>query len=283
MPSTPRDTSTSRALHVRGGGDEDFTPLVERFKAEHGIHFVLAFSGGADDDSPLLRHVREQVGDSSISVDAQKVVTDLLSAAGDTFTEQLVSDILHELEGLRIAVLTGGTRWGVPRIATNVARKYGFPTIGVYPLRAFESDALADDLLDLSICVHPLVGESQWGDESPIFAKILDAAVVIGGGAGTMVEVAHLLKLNEKYASEFFKIERLEARGEYDEADALRAKLSRHKLRHILPVHGTGGTADKVSFFPGKPETMALSVPNTPLVSGHAVYQHICNILPSSV
>ncbi|MDE1919084.1 MAG: hypothetical protein KGH56_00075 [Patescibacteria group bacterium] len=239
-------------LHIGGGKETDFTPSVEAFKQERGIKFVLAFSGGSEDDNPLLietvRHTAQEFGINS--GEQPERVASIVERVKDQYVSNIVRDILLPLRGYHIAVLTGGTAWGVPRIAAQTAHELGFYTIGVYPATAARKakNMLPEGMLDLSVCVHPSIGESRWGDESAIYVKLLDAVVIIGGRAGTMVEVAHILKCNEK-------------------SDA--------RVKSILPVSGTGGTADKVSFFPGKPETMRRSVPPEVLQDGKAVFEYL--------
>jgi predicted Rossmann-fold nucleotide-binding protein len=229
---------------------EDFTPIVENFKKERGVHFVLAFSGGADDSSPLLRHVVEALKADSGELAEDNIDIDVaINNAKKSYVAGIVREVLMPLRGYRIAVLTGGTTWGVPAIATEVAKELGFPTIGVYPLAASlkSENMLPDGQLDLAVCVHPMLGTSQWGDEAAAYTKLLDAVIIIGGNAGTMVEVAHLLKQNEKNVVP----------------------------KHLIPIYGTGGTADKVSFFPGKPGTMARCLPPHPIVSGTEACEHL--------
>jgi len=228
---------TEHLIEVKGGLEEDFTSRVEAFKKDRGVHFILAFSGGADDSSPLFQHIVD-----SLKEDGTPNADALVSKAKKEYIANIVREVLLPLRGYRLAILTGGTAWGVPAVAIETAKELGFPTIGVFPLTASlkKSNMLPDGSLDLTVCVHPFVGTSQWGDESAIFTKLLDAVIIIGGGAGTMVEVAHLLKQNEKKGT----------------------------TKHLIPIYGTGGTADKVSFFPGKPETMARCVPQKPIVSG---------------
>ena len=218
---------------------------IEDFKKKHGIMFVLAFSGGADDSNPILTHIIKVNGIESenTSFDIKKVIEN----AKFDFIRNIIEDILRPLRGYQIAIQCGGTKWGVPAIAANVAKELGFKTIGVFPLTG-QKYALPENVLDLGICVHPMIGNSRWGDETPVFCKTLDSVVVIGGGAGTMVEIAHLLKMNES---------------------------SRGKIRHILPVSGTGGTADDISYFPGKPGTMVECIPSKPLFKGEEILEHL--------
>lgn len=231
-----------RVLQIRGGDLEDFTSAFEAFKQDRGIRFVLAFSGGADGRDPLTERITERLLSEfghSLDPDRRRRIVD---DAKKEYVAAIVRDVLMPLRGYRIAVLTGGTIWGVPAIATQVGRELGFATIGVYPLAAAQKkQVLPDEMIDLTVCVHPLLGPSMWGDESAAYTKLLDAVIIIGGGAGTMVEVSHLLKQNEK------------------------ASL---RIKHIIPISGTGGTADKLSFFPGRPDIMAKCLPSMPITSG---------------
>ncbi|OGG49864.1 hypothetical protein A2763_01580 [Candidatus Kaiserbacteria bacterium RIFCSPHIGHO2_01_FULL_54_36] len=228
-----------------GGNADDYTKQVQDFLHERGRAFTLAFSGGADDKSLALDAFRDSLlGDARISEEVKSDLPKLAEKAAQENIAKLVRSILEPLRGYRIAIQTGGTKWGVPDAATRVAKELGFPTIGVYPLTAKNKSALPPEMLDLSVCVHPFIGESSWGDESAIFTKLLDSVVVIGGGAGTMVEVAHLLKINERKSE---------------------------KTKWIIPVYGTGGTADKLSFFPGKPDTIAKCIPSVPIRTGKEV------------
>lgn len=228
----------TKLLEVKEAPTEDYARFVESFLADRGIHFVLGFSGSADDSSPLLRHVVEHLTDAARADEFDALIAD----AKREYVAGIVRDVLAPLRGYRIAVLTGGTAWGVPAVATEVAKSLGFTTIGVFPLAASlkQSTMLPDGLLDLAICVHPFVGGSQWGDEAAVYTKLLNALVIIGGGAGTMVEVAHLLKQNEKNIP----------------------------VKHLIPILGTGGTADVLPFFPGKPKVMAQCLSSKAITTG---------------
>ena len=108
---------------------------------------------------------------------------------------EIVEQSMNELKGLPLAILTGGTKWGLPKYATQLAKKYGLPTIGVYPTRGVKY-VLND--LDFAVEVDSRYGESEWGDETEIFAKLVDAVEVIGGGAGTLIELSHIFKINDR-------------------------------------------------------------------------------------
>jgi len=209
--------------------ESDYDHIISEFKKQYGIKKVIAFSGGSDsklngvpDDDPLQKKFEE----------FSKILE-----------ERIISDCLGKFRGYQIAILTGGTKWGVPNTSSVVAKKYGLKTIGIYPLVG-KKHALGDEILDLSMCVTPRYLESKWGDESPIFAKLLDGVVVFGGNAGTLIECAHVLKINETL------------------------KKSGESLKYIVPISGTGGVADGLPFIWAKPEIRAACMPSFRVTNG---------------
>lgn len=200
------------------------------FKHRHGLHKIIAFSGGADaelhgvaQDDPLQAQYKQCVA---------------------AIEGRLIGDAVGKFRGHRIAILTGGTKWGVPKTATVEAKKHGLKTIGIFPLTG-EKHALNEDLLDLSFCIEPAYGDSRWGDESPVFTNLLDGVIVYGGGAGTLTECAHLLKINEAI---------------------LKAGIDSPK--YIVPISGTGGVADGLPFIWAKPEVRNHCMPDHRVTSG---------------
>ncbi len=209
---------------------EDDHKAILSFLESRGIKKVIAFSGGANskldmvpDDDPLQERYRSCV---------------------TMLEERVISDAIAMFRHDPVAILTGGTRWGVPNTAVKVARQYQLPTIGVFP-EIGQKYALPDDMLDLSLCVHPMHGESRWGDESPLFASVLDASIVFGGSAGTLVECAHILKLNESLI-----------------------KHSPTRIKLIVPISGTGGVADGLPFIWSRPEVRSACIPSPQITSG---------------
>lgn len=220
--SSAKKIRTVRHFDVRSATSEDPSALVEVFKKENGIRFVLAFSGGAED-------------------------------AKKEYLSNIVRETLTPLCGYPIAILAGGTNWGVPSTALEVAKELGFATIGVFPLVAREKEyVLSDSIIDLGLCVYPIIGKSEWGDESSLFTKLLDASIIIGGGAGTMIEAAHLLKQNER-------------------KNALQ--------KHLIPIHGSGGVADKISLLSSKPEVLARCTPTHPITSGREACRYLKEVI----
>lgn len=207
---------------------EDLTPLIESFTKEYGIQRIIAFSGGSDDRP-------EGIEDDKLS-----------AALGDILRQKeahIIAQAVKRLEEYNIAILCGGTKWGVPSTIAKEARKVGLPTIGIFPL-AGKKHALDAGELDLRIQIEPEFGVSRWGDESSIYAKLLDGMIVYGGNAGTLVEVAHVLKINE-------------------------AILDRNETpKFIVPISGSGGVADGLPFIWAKSRVRAVSIPQEKVVSG---------------
>jgi predicted Rossmann-fold nucleotide-binding protein len=209
-------------MQIALSGKEDYLAILSEFMAENGLHKIIAFSGGADSEIagvPSGDQLQKQYQGLASELEARKI-----------------REALNHLKDFRIAILTGGTVWGVPNTATLEAKKLGMKTIGIYPL-AGKKYALSSDYLDVSICVEPLMGESRWGDESSIFTSLLDGVIVYGGGAGTLIECAHILKTNEALIK------------------------SGLPVKYIIPLSGTGGVADGLPFIWGKAEVRSRCMP----------------------
>lgn len=120
----------------------------------------------------------------------------------DQTNEQEISGILYEtlhnvrLQFPNIALLSGGTKGGIPEIIVKVANSLGIPCVGVFP-EACDKYVLKDEL-DFQIPVPPpILGNTTWGSETPVFADLADVYIVIGGEWGTLVEAATILKNNK--------------------------------------------------------------------------------------
>jgi predicted Rossmann-fold nucleotide-binding protein len=194
---------------------EDVTGSIRARCTEWGVTHVIAFSGGAD-ASP------------GYTEDEFKPLV-----------AQFMRDILGALVNERIAVLCGGTKWGVPKLAAETAKEFGFPVIGMYP-DCGAKHALSADFLDFAIQMGPLSAQSFWGDETPIFATLPDAAIIIGGGAGTLVEVSHMLKINESLVKD---------------------GSPRLPIR-IIPWEKSGGVAAQLRTYPMKDAVRAQALPS---------------------
>jgi len=183
--------------------------LVAGFKAEKGAQKIVAFSGGSEEKA--------------------------------TAVQVIIEDIVNGLVGLPVAILTGGTKWGVPKTAADVARVIGLPVIGVYPERG-QKYLLPN--LDLAIKIPPRYRESEWGDESEVFVKLSDAIVMLSGSFGTQIEYSHLMKMNER-----------------------RLKDSAAPV-FLVPISGIGGWSQLVCELPLTDNARAC-LPASPIGNGH--------------
>lgn len=185
---------------------DNIAERIRGFKRSKGVKAIIAFSGGADEDNSDVKEV--------------------------------IRDAIEVLRHYQVAILTGGTQGGIPEMASAEAADKKLPTIGIFPIRA---QAKVLDKLDLKISVDATYEESDWGDESSLFAKVADGIIVIGGGAGTSLEFAHAMKLNEKRIK-----------------DGLLPTF-------VVPIKGFGGVADIMDaarIF--KPSVIDRSIPHWP-------------------
>lgn len=111
---------------------------------------------------------------------------------------KIVDKAMQQFEEENIGVVTGGTEGGLPEIAARRAKEYGIPTLGIYPERG--EKYFLEEVNDHSAMVSPTYGESTWGDESEIGAKIVDGVIVFGGSEGTMAEYSLSQKEDSAYA-----------------------------------------------------------------------------------
>jgi predicted Rossmann-fold nucleotide-binding protein len=217
-------------------GRRNYASEVVSFMQSHGIHKVIGFSGGADD---RLQGVPE---DDDLQL---KYV-----AFRKAFHDRLISDALRLLRGYRVAILTGGTEGGIPELATRKAKEYGFKTIGVFP-RKGKKYALDSCLLDLSICVDPMIGEARWGDEGATWTSLIDGMIVIGGSAGTLTECAHIQKINESLIK------------------------NNETPKYIVAIYGTGGTAEQLPHLWAKPNVRNVCMPMNRIYTGREASQYL--------
>lgn len=227
----------------------DFGSYIKKFKRQNAIDKIVAFSGGSDKKEEDVRNI--------------------------------IEDTIHILKNFPVAILTGATKFGVPEFATQCAKDNGMRVIGIIPL-AGKKHALPSHYFDLQINVSPsyanMAGNSTprlrdfttndysqsfWGDESPLFAKLADAMVVIGGGSGTLIEVAHAMKINE----------------ELIKPDSHRRPI------YIVPVLGVSGVSEVINFLPFKEEVKRKVLPdNERIFTGKQVATFLIeklNIIPN--
>jgi predicted Rossmann-fold nucleotide-binding protein len=208
---------------------------------DKGIKQIIAFSGGA----------------SLVPIEFGEEVNRAMSDATAIFESSVIADALTRLRPYRnsLGIQTGGTKWGVPAVASRLAKQMGFFTIGIFPAAGADK-ALDEDVLDLRVCVDIRRDfdcstpediskfRSDWGDESPHFCKTLDGVIVFGGRAGTLVEVAHVLKVNEW--------------------------RKKHQLtpKYIVPILASGGMAEATPYLPANPEVRSWCMPDRVVRSG---------------
>lgn len=138
-----------------------FDDIVTDFLVKNGIKHVIAFSGGYMDNE-------EQV-------------------------KKILEDSMKVYEGHPVAILTGGTDWNLPGLAAAAAKNHGLLTIGVLPKTGEQYKVKG---LDLEIIVPSTYSQSEWCDESQLFAKIADGIELIGGGPGCGVEIFQAMKIS---------------------------------------------------------------------------------------
>jgi predicted Rossmann-fold nucleotide-binding protein len=178
---------------------------------EWGVTKILAFSGGSEAPS---------------GVEPRRYEQDV---------KQMIETIVSGFQGRPIAILCGGTGGGIPEYAARAAKSAQLKVIGVYPQRGREY-VLGTDVLDYVVEVGPMGDGSYWGDESSLFASIPDAVVLIGGRTGTLIEVAHLLRINETRVKKGAPVKLIPVGGTFGVADLLRTFPMDDRVRvHAIP------------------------------------------------
>lgn len=217
----------------------DINKAVRNWKKKKGIEILIGFWGGTDTKL-------EGVDNDEIQ--------DVYSSVLNTIQATIIKNTVQILSDYRVGIISGGTSWGVPRVAIEEAKRYQMATIGIYPSCGHKY-VLTDGLLDLKIQVNSSYQDSRWGDESVFMTKMIDAAIIIGGGAGTLVECAHVLKANE----------------------AIIKQKGRPKI--LIPIAKTGGVADGIHFLYGKQHVKAITLPKKAVYSGQDAAKIIINRL----
>lgn len=236
---------------------------IPTFLRDHGIQKVIGVSGGAISPPPGV---------------VNQAVKDAMQHAANLFEKAVIEAFLARLRpyNQKVAILTGGTKFGVPATAATTAKEFGFKTIGVFPATGADK-ALGPEILDLSVrvdirqdfdCHTPeeeMKFRSDWGDESPHFCKTIDGCMVFGGRSGTMIEVAHLLKMNER-------------RKKYNQAP-----------KFIVPILASGGMGDVAPTLPADPDVRAWCLPSEVIRSGKEAAEllerkmHLHDLLDDSI
>ncbi|MBK8965285.1 MAG: histidine--tRNA ligase [Lewinellaceae bacterium] len=204
---------------------KDISILIQEFKRSHAIVKIIAFSGGSKEKP-------EEVN-------------------------MIIEECLRKLKQFNIAILTGGSKGGIPEFATRIAKSFDMHIIGILPLTGKKSALPALDF-DIQIFVPPIYeNQSFWSDESALFASLCDAIVVIGGSSGTLIEVAHAMKINEKLTQ---------------------GESSRLPI-HIVPVLGVSGVSEILYFLPFKDEVKKQVLPFERIFTGIQAADYLINKL----
>jgi hypothetical protein len=86
-----------------------------------------------------------------------------------------------------VEIVSGWTIVGIPGIAYGLAKEWGFKTVGIACVKAYDYDRHLCDV------VH-VVGK-DWGDESAAFLASIDVLVRVGGGPQSLSEVEQAKRL----------------------------------------------------------------------------------------
>ncbi|MEZ4888125.1 MAG: hypothetical protein R3E32_25580 [Chitinophagales bacterium] len=105
--------------------------------------------------------------------------------------DELFKDINERHAGKEIEIVSGYTNSGVPKIAYELADKYGFTTVGFS----------AEQALSVRSGVYPvqkvILKGKRFGDESEDFVKYIDGLIRIGGGEQSRLETEMFKLLNQ--------------------------------------------------------------------------------------
>ncbi len=152
--------------------------------------------------------------------------------------EIIIRDIISRLKNYDVAILSWWTDFDIPKIATNIANEYNLPTIWVLP-RRWEKYSMWNEKLNIEIIVDSSYSESQYWDESSIFAKLSDWIIVIWWWSWTLIEFAHVMKINENL-------------HRYNQA-----------LKKVIPIHWLGWLSEMLHHIPWNDEIKKLTLPKT--------------------
>ncbi len=182
-----------------------------------------------------------------------KKISKIIAFSGGSESGEHANNLAREsidvLKDYHIAILTGGTTWGLSNAVTEYAQALSIPVIGVYPARGKK---YTSSHLDFALEVPPKYGESEWGDDSEVFAKLIHGVEIIGGGMGTMIEFAHIMKINET-----------------------RIKYCTSPI-YVAPVRtGDNTFSDVFHHLPIKPEIKIICMPALPFTDGKSAANYI--------
>lgn len=173
-----------------------------------------------------------------------------ISEYGQLVKETIVKDIILRLRDYDVAILTWGTKWDIPNIATKIARAHNIPTIWIFP-RRWEKYSMGKELLNLEIVVDSQYWESHFWDESSMFAKLADWVFVIWWWAWTLIEFAHVMKINESL------------------------KKYNWTIKKIVPIVWVPGVSETLHYIPGDNEIKNITFPNKTIHNGKEAFDRL--------
>ncbi len=100
-----------------------------------------------------------------------------------TFLDELFRHLKEEHSNKTIEIVSGYTNSGVPKIAYELADKYGFTTVGFSARQALSVESGTYPVMKVI-----LKGE-QFGDESHDFIEYIDKLIRVGGGLQSKKEI----------------------------------------------------------------------------------------------
>lgn len=203
-------------------GTDAYGTVINKCK-DWGVEKILAISGGSE---------------APPGVEPKRYAADM---------KALIETVIAGLKGRPIAILCGGTKGGVPTYAATAAKEAGLRVIGIYPSRGREY-VLGPEFLDYTIEVGPIGDISYWGDESLLFSTLPNAVMVVGGRTGTLIEIAHILRVNQTRVKNGDPIKIIPVGGTLGVADMIRSLPMDERVRaHAIPDRVIS-TADEVVY-----------------------------------
>lgn len=180
-------------------------------------------------------------------------------------TEAVLEDFIYQFSGKDCAILTGGTEGGIPQASVDIAKKFDVPTIGVFPKqgRYYTLRSSLDLMIETS---PPDIGDGLFGTETPAFVNMLDGALVVGGGCGTLAETCTILKISDKRIR-----------------DKLRGVEGVKNPVYLVSLAGSGGAADlATTLIKDFGQYTELYTPESPISSGNTAARFMLEKLKSS-
>ncbi len=166
-----------------------------------------------------------------------EIISKKIKEYSDLSKRNIISEIMSRLRDYDIAIITWWTKWDIPKIATEIARDNNIPTIWIYP-RRWEKYSVWKELLNIEIVVDPFYWESHFWDESHLFSKLADAMFVLWWWAWTLIEFAHIMKMNEAL------------------------KKYHWYVKKIVPISWIPWISDAVHYIPWNDDIKRLTFPN---------------------